>query len=241
VPPRADVRIRLDAVSKLYEGRRALDRIDLDVAQASFVAVMGGNGAGKTTLLRVIAGLSSPTFGTVTVAGVDVRRAGPGLRSLIGYVAHETMLYGDLTAAENLRFHARLFGLRDPDRAVREAAERVDVAHALDRTVRTLSRGTRQRVALARAFVHEPWILLLDEPYTGLDEAASDALRAILADLAAEGRTILVALHEVDRALSGPERLLVLDGGRVALDRPIGDGSDVDATYRTLLHAGAGR
>jgi heme exporter protein A len=240
VSDQIDAAIRLEGVTKLYERRRALDAVDLDVTQGEYVAVMGGNGAGKTTLLRVIAGLSAPTRGSVSIAGVRLDRAGPGLRSLLGYVAHDTMLYGDLTARENLLFHARLFGLADPARAVEDAAADADVAHALDRPVRVLSRGTRQRVALARAFIHGPRIVLLDEPYTGLDEDACETLTARLSDLAAEGRTIVVALHEVARALAGPERLVVLDGGRIALDRSTA-ADDVGTAYRELLRTGATR
>ena len=233
-----DAAIRLEGVTKVYEGRRALDAVDLDVAQGEYVAVMGGNGAGKTTLLRVIAGLATPTRGAVSIAGVPVDRAGPGLRSLLGYVGHDTMLYGDLTARENLLFHARLFGLPDPERAVADAA--ADVAHALDRTVRVLSRGTKQRVALARAFIHRPRIVLLDEPYTGLDEDASETLSTNLASLASDGRTIVVALHEVARAVSGPERIVALDRGRIALDRSAA-ADDVESAYRELLRTGANR
>lgn len=236
-----DAAIRLDGVTKLYEGRRALDAVDLDVAQGEYVAVMGGNGAGKTTLLRVIAGLAAPTRGAVSIAGVPVDRAGPGLRSLLGYVAHDTMLYGDLTARENLLFHARLFGLPDPERAVADAAADADVAHALDRTVRVLSRGTKQRVALARAFIHQPRIVLLDEPYTGLDEDASETLSTNLASLASDGRTIVVALHEVARAVSGPERIVALDRGRIALDRSTAAADDIESAYRELLRTGANR
>lgn len=241
MPATGGVAIRLEDVSKIFEGRRALDHVTLAIEAGSYVALMGGNGAGKTTLLRVIAGLAAPTLGNVTVAGVDMRRAGPGLRARIGYVAHDTMLYGDLTAEENLRFHARLFELPDPDASIRRATDAVDVSHALPRTVRTLSRGTKQRVALARALLHEPQILLLDEPYTGLDEAASATLSAILETFMQPDTTIVVALHEMSRALAGSTRIVALDDGRLALDRPTHETEDIETSYRTLLAMGGAR
>jgi len=239
--PQRGLDVRLEGVSKAFGSQRALAGIDLEIPAGSYVAVMGANGAGKTTLLRAIAGLAAPTRGTVAIAGVDMRKSGPALRSLIGFVSHETMLYPDLTARENLRFHARLFGLERADEVVEVTAERVGAAHALDRVVRGLSRGTKQRVALARAFLHAPPILLLDEPYTGLDEAAAASLAALLQDMSTPETILVVALHEVARALDGPRRLVVLEGGRVRLDMPTdGPAEDVADTYRSLLQTGVG-
>ncbi|HET9723557.1 MAG TPA: heme ABC exporter ATP-binding protein CcmA [Actinomycetota bacterium] len=234
--------IALTQVSKAFGAQLALDHVDLTIDQGSFVAVMGANGAGKTTLLKVISGLAAPTSGSVRIAGIEMRKAGPKLRALVGVVSHETMLYADLTTEENLRFHAKLFGLRDPAAAVMRAVERLDVAHVLDKPVRALSRGTRQRVALARALLHDPAVILLDEPYTGLDEAAAATLTELLDELATPGRILMLTLHDVVRALSGPRRLIVLSGGRVALDEPIAGSTDRMAeTYLGLLRAEARR
>ena len=234
--------IALSQVSKAFGAQLALDHVDLEAPQGSFVAVMGANGAGKTTLLKVISGLAAPTAGSVTIAGIEMRKAGPKLRALVGVVSHETMLYADLTTEENLRFHAKLFGLPDPREAVERAVERLDVAHVLDKPVRALSRGTRQRVALARALIHDPAVILLDEPYTGLDEAAAASLSELLEALATPERILMLTLHDVVRALSGPRRLLVLSGGRIALDEPIDGSTDQMAeTYLGLLRAEAHR
>jgi heme exporter protein A len=228
--------IRLEGVGKRFGAQAALDGINLDVPAGSFVAVMGANGAGKSTLLHVIAGLAVPTTGRVTVAGVDIRRAGPRLRAQIGLVGHRPMLYPDLTAGENLRFHARLFGMPDPGRAAAEAAAVMDVDNVLDRTVRTLSRGTTQRVALARALVHRPRVVLLDEPYTGLDEVAALSLSELLDRLHTQDRVLLVTLHDVARAISGPERVVVLSRGRVVLDEATrGSIHDFGDEYLRLL------
>lgn len=234
--------IALTQVSKAFGAQLALDRVDLQVDHGSFVAVMGANGAGKTTMLKVISGLAAPTSGSVRIAGIEMRKAGPKLRALVGVVSHETMLYADLTTEENLRFHAKLFGLRDPADAVTRAVERLDVAHVLDKPVRALSRGTRQRVALARALLHDPAVILLDEPYTGLDEAAAATLTELLLELATPERILMLTLHDVVRALSGPRRLVVLSDGRVALDEPIAGSTDRMAeTYLGLLRAEARR
>ncbi len=230
--------IRLESVGKRFDARAALDGIDLDVPAGSFVAVMGANGAGKTTLINVIAGLTAPTAGRVTIAGVDMRRAGPRLRAQIGVVGHRPMLYPDLTAGENLMFNARLFGVPEPARAVQESAALMDVIDVLDRTVRSLSRGTTQRVALARALVHRPPILLLDEPFTGLDEVAARSLSELLARLHTPHRVVLVTLHDVARAVEGPERVVVLSRGRIVHDGAThGSGRGFGAEYLRLLRS----
>jgi ABC-type multidrug transport system ATPase subunit len=237
-----EIAIRLRGVTKAFGGQLALAGIDLDVPQGSYVAVMGANGAGKTTLLKIIAGLAAPTKGSVTIAGVEMKKAGPRLRALVGVVGHDSMLYPDLTARENLAFHARLFDVTDPKTAIEEVAEELDVGRHLDRAVRTLSRGTKQRVALARALLHRPTVILLDEPYTGLDEAAALSLSALLEELNTPERVLLVNLHEVARAISGPSRLVVLSAGRIVLDVPTHErDEDVAETYLSLLRSGATR
>jgi heme ABC exporter ATP-binding subunit CcmA len=225
--PPADVVLR--AVSRAFGPLYALDEVELTIPAGTFVACMGANGAGKTTLLRVIAGLATPTEGSVQVAGVDQRDAGTGLRAMIGYVGHASMLYGDLTVRENLAFHADLHGL--PASAVEQAAARFDVSHALDRPARVLSRGNTQRAALARALLHDPAIVLLDEPFTGLDLASSDRLAVVLASLHERGHTVVMTVHDAAQAvLAG--RLLVLADGRVVVDEPPGDPANVAALLR---------
>ena len=242
MPLAPELGIRLRGVTKTFGATVALRAIDLDVPAGSYVALMGANGAGKSTLLKIVAGLAVPTKGTVTIAGVEMRRAGPRLRAQVGVVAHESMLYPDLSGRENLRFHAKLFGVRDAETAIGETSTLLGVDRVLDRPVRALSRGTKQRVALTRALLHRPSVILLDEPYTGLDEAASAALSSLLEDLATPDRVVLVTVHDVARAISGPRRLLVLSDGRVVLDAPTDEReTDVADTYHRLLHAEAVR
>lgn len=236
-----DLGIELRGVRKSFGNQHALAGVDLDIAQGSYVAVMGPNGAGKTTMLKIIGGLSAPTDGSVKIAGIEMRKAGPGLRRLVGFVSHESMLYHDLSAQENLLFAARLFGVAKPDQVVAEWADRLNVARHLRKPVRALSRGTRQRVAIARALLHDPHVLLMDEPYTGLDEVAASQLSDLLTGLHTPDRTLVTTVHEVFRALTGPERLVAMAAGKVALDRPIkGDEEQVATAYRELLHAEVG-
>ncbi|HLF41635.1 MAG TPA: ABC transporter ATP-binding protein, partial [Acidimicrobiia bacterium] len=208
--------IELDRVRRSFGPQVGLAGVDLVIPQGSYVILMGPNGAGKTTLLRVMAGLATPTAGTVRIAGIDLRHAGPGLRAQVGFVSHESMLYPDLSAADNLLFQARLFGLPRPEAAVQAVAEQLDLTRFIDRRVRHLSRGMRQRTAVARALLHEPRVVLFDEPYTGLDEAAARSLARLLRSLHTPERTLVVATHELGRALtSGAQRLVVLNGGRI--------------------------
>jgi heme exporter protein A len=232
---RADIVLR--DVTRCYGALIALDGIDLAVPAGSAVALMGANGAGKTTLLRIVAGLTTPTAGTVTIAGVDQREAGGGLRALLGYVGHESMLYGDLTVRENLAFHAGLHGL-DRD-AVGRAAARFDITHALERPARELSRGSTQRAALARALLHEPAVVLLDEPFTGLDLASSERLAATLGELHDQGHTLVLTVHDAVHACLA-ERLLVLDRGRVVVDAAPESRTHVEALLRRAGETGGG-
>jgi heme exporter protein A len=225
--------IELAGVARTFGPVAALVGIDLTIPAGASVALMGGNGAGKSTLLRVIAGLAAPTTGTVRIAGVDRRRAGPGLRGLVGFVGHESMLYADLTVRENLAFHASLHGLGGA--TVEEAAAMFDVAHALDRTVRVLSRGNRQRASLARASLHDPAILLLDEPYTGLDLDSAERLTAILGELHRRGRTVVMSVHDAAHAVEA-DRLVVLADGRIVVDRAVG-GTGADGVAALLRAA----
>jgi len=236
-----DLGIELNGVRKSFGSQHALAGVDLTISQGSYVAVMGPNGAGKTTMLKIIAGLSAPTSGSVRIAGIEMRKAGPGLRRLVGFVSHESMLYHDLSARENLIFNAKLFGVSDPEAVVATWAERLNLVKHLRKPVRALSRGTRQRVAVARALLHDPHVLIMDEPYTGLDEVAAAQLADLLAGLHTPDRTLVVTVHEVFRALTGPERLVAMASGKIAMDRPIeGDEEEVASAYRALLHAELG-
>ncbi len=207
-------------LAKSMDGRRVLDAIDLELPRGRCVALLGANGAGKSTLLRILAMLTPPTAGTLALFGAPAAGDRPELRARVGLIGHQTMLYRDMTPAENLEFFARLYRLSAPrDRAMKRL-EFVGLAARADDPVRTLRRGMAQRVGIARALLHEPELLLADEPFTGLDAPSALRLAECLASLREQGRTIVLAHHDVHQALRWCEHVIVLRQGRMTLDAP---------------------
>ncbi len=204
-----------DSVSKAYGRTKVLVGCDFAVPCGSYLALMGANGTGKTTILRLAAGLMRPDRGRIVVEGVALSADDLSPRSAIGFVSHETSLYADLTVRENLVFAARLFGFAQPALRVVRAASWLDIEWILDRPVRVLSRGMRQRVALTKALLHQPRILLLDEPYTGLDDRSAGLLTECLARHHRAGGTIVAALHEMPPTTHGPTQTVTIERGRV--------------------------
>ena len=209
--PAIDVR----GVGKRFGPAIALSDVSFTVAPGEFVTLFGPNGAGKTTLVRIVATLARATSGSVHIQGTEVRSGHPDLRRAIGVVSHRSFLYGELTARENLEFFGRLFGLSDPgDRAV-EAAGAVALERRLDDPVRSFSRGLEQRCAIARALLHEPEILLLDEPFAGLDPLASRNLEAALERAGSSGCTVLMTSHDLTRGATLATSVGILHHGRL--------------------------
>jgi heme ABC exporter ATP-binding subunit CcmA len=223
---------------KFYGTTAALRACDLGVAPGERVALLGPNGAGKTTLLRLLATLTRPSSGSLALFGLDAVRHAARLRGRIGVLAHETYLYRDLTAAENLAFYARLYSLADPAAATAAGLARVGLQDLAARRVATLSRGQQQRVALARALLHAPDLLLLDEPDAGLDEAGL----ALFGDLlAASPAAVVLTTHSLERALQWTERVVLLDAGRVVYSAPtVGlDATALRAAWPRLARSGS--
>jgi len=210
--------IEAQGLVKTFGPRAALAGVDLQVEAGQFVVLVGPNGAGKTTLLRVLAALTRPTSGAVRVAGQDLSRASGRGRREIGFLSHRTLLYDDLTAEENLRFYARLYDLPDGPARIDELLHQADLVERRHDLVRTYSRGMQQRLAVARAVLHRPAVLLLDEPYTGLDLRAAQALTDRLVELGGSGCTILLAAHDLQRGLQAGNRVVVLAHGKIAAD-----------------------
>jgi heme exporter protein A len=209
----------VDGVSKYYGHFPALREIQLQVEPGSTVALLGRNGAGKTTLLRIIAGLSKSSQGAVRINGADVRQATN--RRRIGVLGHGISLYDELSATENLVLFARLYGLPDPEKRALSWLERTGLDRVRDGLVREFSRGMRQRLAVARAFLHDPELLLFDEPFTALDDRAIAVLQSLLAEAHANGRTIVLSTHQLREALEIATHValirrgqLVFSGGR---------------------------
>jgi ABC-type multidrug transport system ATPase subunit len=204
--------VELHAVTKRFGAVRALVNVDARFDEGRVSIVTGPNGSGKSTLLALVGTLARPTTGTV-VHGL----LGPhvlDVRARLGWVGHETLCYGDLTGRENIALAARLHGL-DPAQAFARAEERFDLGAFADRAVRTYSRGQRQRVALARALVHEPAILLLDEPSAGLDHASTEKLATVVAEEASRGAVVLVITHDSALAARVGQDHWGLDRGRI--------------------------
>ncbi len=198
--------------------------------------VVGPNGAGKTTLLRLLAGLARPSAGSVRIDGVTLSRDGE-VRRAIGLLSHQSHLYDDLTAAENLSFAARLYGLPDPERGARAALEALGLAARADEPVRRLSRGMVQRVAIARSLLHQPRLLLLDEPFTGLDPASAGRVASLFAGERDAGRTLVLVTHEVHEAWELATHVHVLVQGAWTVSGPKqGTLEEFLRRYREGLH-----
>jgi len=206
-------------VSRNYGRRRALTRVSLACRAGEVLGLLGPNGAGKSTLLSILSTLLAPSAGDVRYGTKTAAEAGPALRACLGLLSHDLHLYPELTAAENLRFFARLYGVSDVDGRVGAALSRAGLVARRDDVVSGFSRGMRQRLALERALLHEPRLLLLDEPFTGLDDASVAALVARLRELRGAGRILVVVTHDLDVAERLLDKVAVLKDGRlVAFD-----------------------
>ena len=212
--------IRVAGLVRVFGAQRVLDGVDLDVSAGEAVALLGPNGAGKTTLLKIVATLLRPTRGTATVAGHDCVRDAESARAVLGVVMHGAHVYEDLTARENLAFWARLRGGRADGEALTGALVDVDLERQADARVRTFSAGMRRRLALARLALTSPRVLLLDEPFAGLDQRARKWLEGRLETFKAGGGALLMVTHSFGRELGIADRLAILAGGRVVLDTP---------------------
>ncbi len=215
-------------VTKVFGLRPVLRGVDLKVEPGEFVTLFGPNGAGKTTFLRIVSTLSRPTTGTVSIAGYPLPKYADEARSLLGVVSHQPLLYGDLSAEENLRFYARMYALEGDAREARihEVLDHVGLAKRAADLVRTFSRGMQQRLAIARAILHDPPVLLFDEPYTGLDQAAGETLDGVLKEVAARGRTVIMTTHDLLRGVLMADRVAILSKGVIAYEE---QGSKIDA------------
>jgi len=229
-------------IGKLFGMRPVLRNVSLEIARGEFVAILGANGAGKTTLLRILATLIRPSAGALAIGAVDALAHPDRARAFIGLVSHQSLIYPDLTARENLEFYGRMYGAgeRKPGGAdanrhpgsrdrragqreqgdelqplVEDALRRVGLWNRRDDLARTFSRGMIQRLTIARAILHDPLLLLLDEPFTGLDQASAASLSALLREMAVRDRAVVMTTHELGRGLDGVTRALILQGGQI--------------------------
>ena len=212
--------IEIENLVKTYDFLPVLRQLNLSVERGEFVALLGPNGSGKSTLLRLLAARSRPTAGQIRIGGWSLPDEAQHVRAQIGLVSHKSLMYENLTAAENLRFFSTLHNLNGEGREQRiaELLQQVGLSRRADHLLRTFSRGMQQRLTIARALLHQPHLLLLDEPYTGLDQSAAETLDALLREAAANGHTILMATHQFDRAVLLASRIVILSRGRVGYD-----------------------
>lgn len=212
--------VQVRDVTRHYGRRRALSRVSLECRAGSILGLLGPNGAGKSTLLGILSTLLRPTSGTVLYGERTAHEGGDGLRAAIGVLGHDLFLYADLTARENLTFFARLYGVADAGR-ITTALERAGLADRADDRVGAFSRGLRQRLGLERALIHQPRLVLLDEPFTGLDDDSTARLTARLASLREAGAIVVVATHDFETADGLVDRAACLANGRLV---PVAEG-----------------
>ena len=205
--------ITVKKLVKRFGLKTVLRGVDFEVQPGEFVALLGPNGAGKTTFLRILASLSRPSLGEVRVAGYRLPNEAAAVRARLGVVSHLPLLYGDLSAEENLRFYGRMYGIGALESRMTEVLEMVGLDNRRRDLVRTFSRGMQQRLAIGRAVLHDPDVMLFDEPYTGLDQDASSMLDDVLKTVAAQGRTVVMTSHDLARAEELATRFDILSRG----------------------------
>jgi len=223
--------ITANSLTKQFGPLMALRGIDLDIRPGEFATIVGPNGAGKTTLLRILATLSRPTHGHVSIAGHALPKGADEARRQIGLLSHQPLLYGDLTAEENLRFFGAMYDVPNLNARIDQLIDQVNLADRRRDRARTFSRGMQQRLAIARALLHDPAVLLLDEPFTGLDPQASDRLEQLLHTLNDGSRTVVMTIHDLERGWALCTRALVIARGKIVFEART---ADLDAaTFRS--------
>jgi len=208
--------IKVKKLVKRFGLKTVLRGLDFEVQPGEFVALLGPNGAGKTTFLRILASLSRPSMGSVEIASYSLPKQAAAVRARLGVVSHMPLIYDDLTAEENLTFYARMYGIENAGTRITEVLEMVGLEARRRDLVRTFSRGMQQRLAIGRAVLHDPDVVLFDEPYTGLDQDASSMLDGVLKTVAKQGRTVVMTSHDLARAEDLATRFDILSRGVIA-------------------------
>ena len=231
--------IKTKKLSKVFGNRRAVDNVSIEVPQGAFLSIFGPNGAGKTTLLRALSTLSRATSGSATLMGVDLKEDPDKARDHIGLISHNSMLYPDLTAEQNLMIYARLYGVVALEARVLELLEAVELKHRRLDVVRTFSRGMTQRLSIARALIHDPDVVFLDEPYSGLDPHAVEIFDDLI-DQQREGRTFVMVSHDLQKGFAMCTHALVLAKGKVVAfdEKDAFDFDEFSTLYRSTVGMG---
>jgi heme exporter protein A len=233
-----DIVISVKSVSKAFDTRDVLKDINIDINTAQTVLVCGINGAGKSTLLRIIAGLLQPDKGSIELSGYNIRKDPEKAKSKFGMISHKSMVYPELTVLENLSFFATLYGVKDSDTHIMKLLNNVGLSSYRHDKAGILSRGLLQRLAIARALVHQPTLLLADEPFTGLDSEATSHLITVLNEFKNNGGTIVMTTHDTDIGLKCCNRVLILNNSNVIFDAITSDIDTEDFSKDYLSYAG---
>jgi heme exporter protein A len=223
--------LEAEDIRKTFGHFTALGGVTLNVGRGEFLTLFGRNGAGKTTFLKIAATLIRHTHGNLRIEGIDIREEPERARRHIGFLSHNTYLYRDLNPVENLRFFARLYAIRNPEDRIQSLLNRVGLERRANDPVRAFSRGLHQRLGIARVMLHDPSLILLDEPYTGLDANAVDTFNQMLDEAAAAGKTIILTTHDLEHGLRSSTRAAIIDRGKIVFtgstkDRGIRDAYD---------------
>jgi heme ABC exporter ATP-binding subunit CcmA len=231
-----DYGIEVRALTKRFGYKKVLKEVDLSLKRGESLALFGPNGAGKTTLIRILSSLVRPTSGEALVAGYDARNEGQDLRRIIGVISHNTFLYDNLTAFENLKFYGRMYDVKGLKERIEEVLELVELKERMHERVLTFSRGMQQRLSVARMILHEPAILLLDEPYAGLDQNGIETLKGLLGGFREGGKTTIMTSHDLERGLEMCSRVAILHSGVIVYNEEIssivrGDFRDIYSNY----------
>lgn len=232
--------IEVTGLTKSFGAFYALRGISLSVAEGTSLSIFGPNGAGKTTFIRILSTLSKASSGKVTITGLDLSEDPQKIRRRLGVISHATYLYDELTAYENLRFYAKMYDLEQKEMRIEHVLAEVGLTERQHDRVRTFSRGMQQRLSIARAMLHDPDILYLDEPYTGLDQHASKMLTEWLARLRSEKRTIILVTHNLTHGLAFADSAAIFLRGKVAFHEPAEkiDANAFQQTYFDIIAKG---
>jgi heme exporter protein A len=227
-------------LTKSFGNHLALDGIDLTVEPCETLAIFGPNGAGKTTLIKILASIMKPSAGEVFINGFDIKHNAEDVRSQIGIVSHQTFLYNNLTAYENLLFYSRMYDVADSKQRIYQVVSMVGMQLRMHDKISTLSRGMQQRLSIARCLIHKPLIILLDEPETGLDQQAISMLWGALKEDGVKKRTIVFTSHSLERGLNACDKLIILNKGKIAHLQPsMGlDLAGLEKAYKNYTGAG---
>ncbi len=206
-------------INKYFDRFKVLSNINIKLEEREFLTIFGANGAGKTTLLKIIAMLLKPNSGVIYFNGIDTQKSSDSVRKSIGFITHNTFLYNDLSAYENLKLYSILYDVKNCEEQINIVMEKVGLLRRSSEPIRNFSKGMHQRLAVARAFLHNPTLLLLDEPYSGLDQKALNVLNQMLKNVHNEGKTAIITTHNIERGMEIADKVVVLNKGSIVFEK----------------------